>query len=493
MSSKKDDNLFQLIQSLTKSEKIYFRKQTSAFAGKESSYIALFDALNAQKEYDETALRRQFADQKQLGVLKNYLYESLLDSLVQFRAKEDAEIQLQQAKQTVRVLMEKKMPEAALKRLQKAIQKAKEGEHYLLVINLLSIHQKLIANLQTHDLVVYENNWSEIDAYLEKFANMQTYLRIQVRSAHWLRRDRQGRNAETRRELAEILSHPLLQSPEQALSFRARLLFYSIQDTHHKAHGNFALAAQASAQAIQLYESAPALKKQDLQNYLGVFINYLNALYYHKDFAGLLEGLKRLKTLKFNDFKLQNLCFTRYAVFFFSYMKLTDDFREFDALCREVASFLDEHDKELPVHEKRLIFYNIVHNSIRTGDYLRAFDWRLRLGQLPKTKIQSDFQRFERLFEILIHYALQNYELVLSLCQSVARHLQQEPENRYESLFVRQFQRLAKLPILGYKTGVADCLQEWNALFEAYPEERKALEYFDVVWWLEKQMHGIAY
>ena len=52
-------NLFNLIKTLTKSEKRYFKIEASKHGGdKKNHYVKLFDAIEAMNEYDEEALKK---------------------------------------------------------------------------------------------------------------------------------------------------------------------------------------------------------------------------------------------------------------------------------------------------------------------------------------------------------------------------------------------------------------------------------------------------
>lgn len=51
------DELPRLIQSLTKSEKRYFKMFTSLQSG-EKSYLKLFDAIEKMEEYDEEKIKK---------------------------------------------------------------------------------------------------------------------------------------------------------------------------------------------------------------------------------------------------------------------------------------------------------------------------------------------------------------------------------------------------------------------------------------------------
>ena len=78
---KNTDKLFVLIKSLNKNEKIYFKKYTKKA---NNTYLKLFDAISKQSSYNEEALLKKFANEKfskQLHVIKNYLFNSLLKSL----------------------------------------------------------------------------------------------------------------------------------------------------------------------------------------------------------------------------------------------------------------------------------------------------------------------------------------------------------------------------------------------------------------------------
>ncbi|MDQ3021512.1 MAG: hypothetical protein M3R36_13225 [Bacteroidota bacterium] len=81
------DDLFQLIKSLTQSEKRFFKVYASLhhIKGDENKYFKLFNAIDKQKIYDEELIRKQFGNEKflkQLFVVKNYLYHTILKSLL---------------------------------------------------------------------------------------------------------------------------------------------------------------------------------------------------------------------------------------------------------------------------------------------------------------------------------------------------------------------------------------------------------------------------
>ncbi|MBL7791558.1 MAG: hypothetical protein JNK77_04505, partial [Saprospiraceae bacterium] len=77
--------VYQLIKAMTPAEKRFFRRQAERHTlGEVNQYLVLFDAIEAQDNYDEDALRQALGANGIAGYLavgKRYLMEQLLDSL----------------------------------------------------------------------------------------------------------------------------------------------------------------------------------------------------------------------------------------------------------------------------------------------------------------------------------------------------------------------------------------------------------------------------
>ena len=64
MSNKASSNLHQLIKSLTKAEKRYFKVYSSRHTiGDKNNYQMIFDAIEKQTAYDEDAILRKFKNE----------------------------------------------------------------------------------------------------------------------------------------------------------------------------------------------------------------------------------------------------------------------------------------------------------------------------------------------------------------------------------------------------------------------------------------------
>ena len=110
MPNRSADTVFQLIQSLQKSEKrnfkLYIKRNSS---NEDLKIVQLFDALDKLPEYDEELLLKRLPAIKknQLSNIKAHLYRELLSSLRLLRTVQDVDIQLNEQLDYARILYNK--------------------------------------------------------------------------------------------------------------------------------------------------------------------------------------------------------------------------------------------------------------------------------------------------------------------------------------------------------------------------------------------------
>src|SRR5258705_3842969 len=131
MSNRFSDSLFQLVQSLEKSEKRNFKLYIKRSSGNaDLKIIELFDALDKLIEYDEALLLKKLPSIKkpQLSNIKVHLYKQLLASLRLLKSTESIDLQLNEQLDYARILYNKGLYFQSLKILEKLKETARE--HY---------------------------------------------------------------------------------------------------------------------------------------------------------------------------------------------------------------------------------------------------------------------------------------------------------------------------------------------------------------------------
>ncbi len=122
MSLDQKNNLFDLIKAMTKSEKRQFKLFSGRFEKNiNSNFMALFNALDKMKVYDEDEiLKKMNISKKQLSNTKANLYRQILISLRLTPMQQTSKIQLREQLDFATIFYNKDLYRQSLKTLEKA-------------------------------------------------------------------------------------------------------------------------------------------------------------------------------------------------------------------------------------------------------------------------------------------------------------------------------------------------------------------------------------
>lgn len=156
------DELYRLIHALTTEEKGYFKKIAKRHSEKENKHLELFDAINAQKEFSESSLKKQF---KGYADMKGYLFEMILQSLMLYHAKAAPLFEMLQKMIYSVILQNKGLQRKALQLNREGLDIASEREFFWL-------HEQFFR----HEMIYTEGKWTngeQLEKYRESFAEIR--------------------------------------------------------------------------------------------------------------------------------------------------------------------------------------------------------------------------------------------------------------------------------------------------------------------------------
>ncbi len=143
---KKSHKLFELISTLSKSEKRYLRLFASLH-GSQKGYVRLLDALQQTREYNEADFLKQHAEEnfaQNYSFAKGYLYNFILKSLESFHANAAVKSELTGLLQKVDVLFDKALYEQCIKLLKKAKHLAYRYDNHRLLLEVLTWQLRIV-------------------------------------------------------------------------------------------------------------------------------------------------------------------------------------------------------------------------------------------------------------------------------------------------------------------------------------------------------------
>ena len=148
MPNRSNDELFQLIKSLDKTEKRLFKLYVKRISGTDDlKMITLFDALDKMEEYDEDKLlqKNKSLKKQQLSNMKTYLYRQILSCLRQVSDDDNVDMQLHEQMGYARILYNKGLYHQSLKVLDKLKQNARLHYHVTYQLQALIFEKKIEA------------------------------------------------------------------------------------------------------------------------------------------------------------------------------------------------------------------------------------------------------------------------------------------------------------------------------------------------------------
>ncbi|HCQ30102.1 MAG TPA: hypothetical protein DIU39_07440, partial [Flavobacteriales bacterium] len=295
---KSKELLFELIHSLTKSEKRYF-KIFATMHGDNNNYVELFDAIHLQKKYDEEALKKQFQDRdftRQFSVAKNYLLNLILKSLRNFHHKAKVSVEINDLLSEVELLYWKGLYKLAYKRLSQA---KKLANKYDLTIYLIQINYwkgKLRGYVDsakdTADIVPEIRSLTndirdlmELDMMVNE---LMVYTTITLRG-----------NPDITEKVTKILNHPLLSEEYEKHTKHFNILakIYTIKGICSFLINDYDTEYLYKQKLIELNENNPHQIKEDPIRYTKALNNMLLYYYFRNQGESVKELLEKLNNI----------------------------------------------------------------------------------------------------------------------------------------------------------------------------------------------------
>ena len=188
--------LWRLIQSMNRNEKLFFKKKFSGDPNRKATlYLELFNAMAAQKKYDENSLLQQLApviSKKNIAFQKHYLHRQVCNCLVEYNNRDNVEQEIYRDIQLLRITRKKGLLNEALLLWEKTINRARKVELFSMIQLLKKEFENLIlfsnARVGYDDLhTLFRSNIITYDEYAEMISLRDLYTEILMlkRKAHF--------------------------------------------------------------------------------------------------------------------------------------------------------------------------------------------------------------------------------------------------------------------------------------------------------------------
>lgn len=485
--------LFELVQSLTGPERRFFQLQARRHViGEANNYWVLFDLVKAQEQYDEVALKQQWAEHgkaEHFAVIKQQLYQQLLGSLHLFHAATDNTQQVNMALHQAEVLISKGLYAQANKLLKKQQKQIEQSE----LFELWPAYYRLVRRLwgkQYYQGIDKETQFTfqqqEIDQ-LGKLGSTINTAHITERLA-WLHFAKVGSRSKV--DVAE-LDGLLGQLPAlEGQPLRMQLDVLQAQATGNFMQGNAQLAYDYNARFLQLIEQE-GLVQQYAERYFSVLNNYLVDSQVMGYGQQVIDGLKKLRGLADEPAfkKIPRLPLNIFRLGYQLELNLTlsaGNFNEASRLAIKVDEGLKQYSGQIVAHNIITFQYLLAYLYFGNGQYTESLERLAIIINETDDNAVQEIQGFARLLNLVAHFEAGHYRLLESLIESAYRYQKQRLQ-----LYEVEKQVLAFLR----KVNFVEEKHIKDALFRAFfsrmedlrkvPTEQRAFNYFDFGVWAQ--------
>ncbi|MCU0433949.1 MAG: hypothetical protein MUC87_10885 [Bacteroidia bacterium] len=470
-----DKGLFQLISSLSPTEKRYFKLFARRHVvGETNDYVLIFDAIDeqvaAEMDYDESVVAKRLKAQGRkpaLRAAKSYLSALILRSMRQFADESDTHRMLEARLHDIRFLLEKGLVNKAQAMLRKTKKIAAHYEKPQLMLELLAAERQIVRLLQSrHTETLLDQLETDENLAMAQWQTELELRRIYDRLHLHIRSASRPTAADRQFVVADFAAHPLVRKRSETHTFGAEVLRLNILSDLASLEGDHKKSRSQRKRIIALYESYPHQQRDQVLRYINVLNNYITSCFQLGIFDEFPALIAKMKSFENISREVRYQVFRNGVLLELIYLMNSRRPEEGLQLLPEIENGLRMFERKLPVARMLSFRYNVVmlyFINERMSDALRVLNV-LRRREHPD--VRRDIQHAARLFQLILHFELNRTDDFLdSLMRSTQRHL------REHNLFGQFEQWLFKT--LRNLTETADKRQRRQAFATALEEHRQ--------------------
>lgn len=501
----KQEPLFDLIQSLSQTEKRYFKLHSSMqFPGEQKNYVQLFELIEKQARsasgYDEDLILKQM-QVKYFSQLKRHLHTKIMESLRAYHAGESIDVQVHAHIQDFEILLQKSLYRQSRKSLDRARKLAEKHERFTEIIRINKLETKLLRA---------ENDLDRLDRHIEQahgdldniVQRIESEIAFDKAFVHIIKFNKEFEFVRSAKELAvlqEILEQQIPKTDPDSLSVDARLKHFYIHGLYWFFVADFERSAEWFGKHLSCIEDNDWIIQEQMPTYVRALGN--NALLHLKlnKYDVFKASLEKLQNIKQQPQQIQ--AYIDYSSYMFRLMYHTQigEFSEAVKCVDSERHHIDkiQHEiteKDILYVERTYVLFKTMIAYLGTGELRKALRILNEFLNSADTDLKQDSYCVARIINLFIHYELGNADLLEYNLKSTYRFL-----NKKERLY--QFETVMmnfvkKALDINNPKELAAAFKTLKAEIEPLAQqefERNVFDHFDFISWLNAKIEGRSF
>ncbi len=482
---------------MRKGEKRYFKTRFSSDSS-DLKFVRLFDAIDKLDRFEDEKelLKEDWVNPQQFSNLKAHLYKKVLQSLKDFSAATNEEINIRESIDHIQLLFDRSLYKQSIQLVEKVKKQVQNGENLELHLEVLKWEKNLLPfsigknNKSRVQQIVKESNL--INERISR-TNLLTNLNVELRSIYL--KTGYIRNREDFEYIQAIFEQRLPAWREDYLSFRERLLWYEVHHGYNSYIQDLDKTLFYARRWVSLFETTPSSSFQ-LEMYLKGLNHLLNAqsrLGLESEFTKTHKKLRSLAThrlIAINENLQIRLFKYSYAHQFNRYFML-GDFSTGGALLERIESRLEQFIGMIDKHSELVLFYKIACLHFGNEDHRGALKWLNRIINSADMDLREDVHAFARIINLIAHYELGNRDVLEYAVRSTYRFLRKKDDLQSFQKHILEFIRNLSWQVTDDELihRFVDLREKLIPLSNSRFDSR-AFAYFDIISWLDSKIEN---
>ncbi len=503
MKPKRDLQL--LINSLSPTEKAYYRKFAKRHYRENSTFLKLFEEMekySAEEKYPGSKIKKTFRNEKfvkLLPVVKIYLYNNILKSLNLYYTENNIDIKLGQMINNAGILYRRELYDQCISMVKKAKSLAEKFDKPVKLLEAIQIERLALRVNTPLNEVSSElmNNYNEEQEVLGRIKNISDYRRLYDMMVIHATAKGVAAGEGKQNTFEKLLSNRLLKDYSNARYFQSRVIFLLMHCFINNLNGNKAEAYKYGMECLQLYGEAQNNKLIAVYEYILILQELMQITY---SFGKPDESeiyFTRLqseqdKLLVNSPRKIKNFLRVRTLMGRLNinsargfYEKNLEVIRELVEVSgkNEDSSFRDE-----------IIVTDFIASAVyfSLSMYNESLHHINRIFNSKAFELREDIQVSCRIINLILHYELGNIGSLEYYTRSTYRYLKERKKlNRFEKMV---FEFLKNSQRINNESELRTLFKETRfSLKKAAEEEPGLLQVIDLDSWLESKLSKRPY
>jgi hypothetical protein len=490
------EELYELIKSLSKSEKRFF-KLTIQAEDHSSSITKLFDELEKAKEFDESKLlkstRQKHKTLSQRDIIQ-LTYDLILKSQRTFYAENISGYRIKDEISNLRNLFDKAQYKQCRKMLNKLKEEAYAEESFNFILEIIAIEKQLLDIENKFGITVksLDDLIKEEQTLIGKSKNIGEYAQAFSKINYLVRQNMVAKTAKEFETYDKLLNSALLKNCDKCSSKKAEVLYHHTRALCYSKKRDNAMRQKEFKSMVELMDKNPFLIYEYPKRYLSGINNILSVEIEQTHYSTaekLIDSFIKLKNHPaFNTTDLQLKIFTSTSNA--QLLIYTDGGKTDKAIpvVKYINEQIDLYKDKVNKEEQLIFYYNFTNLFIYSEKYNEASKYLGLLLSENDMHLRQDLQCFSRLQNIILHYELEKLPQLKYLLKTTADFYKgQKYQFKTEKLVLDMFEELLE------KGDKKDIWEGFHKEFKTLmndPYEKIANYYFDFIAYTQSKVTG---